>query len=218
MVAIPEATRVAVVTADPLLDDNIALYTEHTEVLTRIGDRLHRNKEQFAFRLVLVLETELGTDFRRAEIEIDLFRTVVDLLASGAVLEAEFGHGTDHELDFGLGVARHEGGFAEEVVSLVADAANLLQGCAEVIGGFEAGTKLERPPGLEVLQLRFGEDHFVAEEPFGSLHASELVENRFDADIFNVHVVFHDAVLFLQLLVVSLSTPIRHGYQDREWS
>ncbi len=191
--ATPEVVRAAAAAAEPLPAAVVALDAEHVEAATRAGDRLHRNEEPFALRLVLILQAELGTDFRGTEIEADLLRAVVDLLAGSAILETKLLDGADHKLDFALGVARHEGGLAEDVVCPVADATDLVQGFAEVVSGFEAGAELERAPGLEVGGFRFGDDHFATKEAINAFFAAELVPNRFNATEGDIR-IFHGAV------------------------
>ncbi len=58
----PEAVRVAVVGTEPPLAV-VALNAPDAEAAVRVSDRLHRNDEPLTFRLVLVLQTQSGTDF-----------------------------------------------------------------------------------------------------------------------------------------------------------
>ena len=69
--------------------------------------------------------------------ETELESAVVDLLASGTVLEAKFGDGADDEVNFRLFSTCREGKLSKNVIAPVTNlVSECLDGSAEVVSGF----------------------------------------------------------------------------------
>ena len=127
---------------------------EHEQTAVRSDDGFHGDDEPLTVRLILVLQTQLGTNLCRTELQTELNCPIVDLLPAGVVRETEFGDGNVDQVNFHL-LARHaECGLAEDVVRPVADAVTrLLDSRAEVIGRLDASTELHGLPDRELTDL-----------------------------------------------------------------
>jgi len=147
----------AVAAVQPQTADTVS-QEEHLEVADRIGDWLHRNDEPLTTGLVLVLQAQLRTDLIRTECQTKLDSSVVDLLASGAVLEAEFSNRDVDEVELHLYFAHRERRLAQDVVRPVADSEpRLLDGSAEVVSGSETDAELHSLPDRKLSDLRLDE-------------------------------------------------------------
>ncbi len=188
--AIPEVVRVTAAAAEAQLAIVATPDTEHLEVAVRVGNRFHPDEEPFAFRLVLVLQTQLRTDFVRAELEAELDGTVVDVRTFGTLFEAEVGHGDKYEVHFRFFGSRRESGLAEDVVPPVADVHSaLLNGFAEVVCVFGTSAEFDGFPYLPDLRSS-RDDHFAREEALNAVYSAEFVDNSFDLSEVEF-VVFH---------------------------
>ena len=80
--------RMTVVAAEPPLATAAALHAEHVEAANRVGNGLHRHYRIGALRLVLELQTKLGANFGRTQIQTKFIRTLADVCEAGPSLEA----------------------------------------------------------------------------------------------------------------------------------
>ena len=174
----PEAVRIAVDAVEPKLIV-VVRNAEHLEVAVRVSNGLHRNEKPLAFGLVLVLQAQLWTDFIWAQVQAELLGSLVDFFAGCTVLEAEFGNGNDNQLNFYFFGAHREGGLTEDVIAPVADFhSRLLDGFAEIVGGFGTTSQLDGSPRLPDLCGRRDEE-LARQEALNALHTAKLVHNGF---------------------------------------
>ena len=163
--AAPEAVRVVIERVEP---QNAAIVrdVEHAEIAVRDGKRLHADKQPLVFRLILVLQTQLGTDFVWAELEATLFGGRVDVFERSSVLEAQVLDTDDDEVHIHLFGSHAEGGFAEDVVGPVTNThALVLHGLTKAVG-VQSRTDGDPLPDLRVGR-NLGQDLEDLLEPFG---------------------------------------------------
>ena len=174
VVSVPEAVRVAVVAAEPQLAAVVPDVEDEADAVPN-GDGLHRHQHPFASRLVGILETQSGADFRRAELEAELDRLGADVRVAGTVLEAEVADRKHDEVDFRL--LLRAGDTAEDVVAPVADLLlGLLDGRAVVVGAL-VEPELHRLPDGHLERLGRRNEQFAAQEAQSSLLAAELLHD-----------------------------------------
>jgi hypothetical protein len=179
--ATPEVDRVP---ADAIQPPTVitVLNAEHAEVAIGVRDGLHSDDEPLTVRLVLVLQSQLGTDFGWAELKPELLGSLVDVLTSGSVLETELGDGDDHEVHFGLLGARREGGLTEDVIAPIANTVSVVfESTAEVVGGLETCAELEALPDSELSGVLGTDDELTADEAVNAVFAAENVPDRLNA-------------------------------------
>jgi len=94
----PEVVWAAVAAAKPQL---VPIVYDVEDVQAAIGtaDGFHGDEHPLVLRLVLVLETQLGTHLCGTELEATLESAVADVLVGGAVLEAELGDRDEDEVE-----------------------------------------------------------------------------------------------------------------------
>lgn len=165
--------------------------TEHEEEAARVSDRLHRNGKPLTFRLVLVLQTQLRTDFVRTQIVTKLLDPRADGTELCAVLETEFCGRCHTEFKSDWNRACREGGLAEDVIATVADfATSRLESLPETIGIRDAGAELQRAEGRE--KLRYSrDDEFIAEKHLRPIFTTELVDDSVEPIVRSVSVLGH---------------------------
>ncbi len=175
-VGAPDVVGIAVAPAQPQPAADVP-DAEDVAVAARVGDGFHSDTEPFVAGLVLVLQAQLGTDFRRAELEAELDGLGADLRVGRVALEAQLLDGADDEIDFGLFGGQRERGLAEQIVGVVAHLA---------LGGLES--RLER---LQVLVGPEGDrlpdgvgrrdcgahEEFAAQEAQSAFFATELLDD-----------------------------------------
>jgi len=173
-------------------------HVEQIEVAIRVGNRLHGNDKPFSIRLVFVLQTQLRTDLSRAEIQTELLGLGVDLFTGDSTLKAQFSDADDDQIQFGLLGGYREGGLAEDVIGVIADAESVvLDGLAEVICVFGPRAELDGLEDLELVLDRF--DHqLTCQEKTNTFIATKFVENRFNLSQSPI-VVLHDTPPFSSL-------------------
>lgn len=151
VVGVPDAVGTTMAAVEP----QAALVVpdvEHVEATARESDRLHADEHPLVQGLILVLQTQLGTDLRRTELEAELDRTLVDLATSSTLREAELRDRDVDEIEFDLLGRRPEGGLSEDVVRIAADLpARLFDGLAELIRILQTRAELDGLPDREGL-------------------------------------------------------------------
>ncbi len=193
VVGTPDVAGKAVITAEPQAIA-IARHAEHEEVADRIANRLHADKNPPVHRLVIVLQPQLRTDFRRTELQAELFGTLVDLVAPGTVLESELSDSDLDQINFRLSGGNRELGLTDDVVCPVADLHSaVFDGLAEIVSGLESGrAELD---GFPCRQINVdGLDHQLArQKTTNTVVAAQLVENRLNLSESPI-IVLHDTL------------------------
>lgn len=105
---IPLIVGVRPARAEPPMAVAVALDVEHVRVAAGVGDAFHRDPEDFAFRLILILEAELRANFRRTELDdiaIEVFPAPLgaeflgeERVGARCLGEAEIGRSEDHQI------------------------------------------------------------------------------------------------------------------------
>src|SRR3989344_262062 len=116
----PKGAGMAMVAAEPETVVT-ALNAEHAGVAVRVGDGFHPNEKPFASRLILVLQTQLRTDFSRAQFQAKLLGALIDFPSGGTILETKFSNGNNYEVHLGFLGCRRKGGLAKNVLATVID-------------------------------------------------------------------------------------------------
>ena len=189
VVAMPEVVGIAIVRAEPQRRAK-ASHAEHAPVAARDSNPLHGDNDPLAVGLVLILQAQIRTNFRRAELEAALLGRLADLAVFGSVREAELSHRDLDQVQLRLLRSYDELGFAENVAGPVADfEPAILERLAEIVRRPELWqADFDRPPDRELLaagrDLRspvaeFHCDLVAGQNPAGVLLA-HLVEKRLD--------------------------------------
>jgi hypothetical protein len=153
VVGAPDVDGKTIVAAEPQAAPDVR-DVEHARATARVSDRFHADEHPLVQGLILVLQTQLRTDFGRAELETELDRPLVDLATGGTIREAELRDRDVDEIEFEFDLLdrRPEGGLSEDVVRVVADlSARLLDGLAELISTRETRAELDGLPDREGL-------------------------------------------------------------------
>ena len=87
---IPEVVRIAPAAAAEPQPRIIALHKEQPRVAARINNGLHGDENPLAVGLILVLQSKLRTDFRRAGLQTEIPDAFINLIAPRTLFEAEF--------------------------------------------------------------------------------------------------------------------------------
>jgi len=117
----------------------IVFHAEHVEAAARMANRLHADKDPLAVGLVLILQTQLRSDFCWAELQTELFGAGADLVAPSAILETKFSDSDLNQVNFHLSCGHHEFRLSDDVVAPVSDAhPGILDRPAETFGVLDA--------------------------------------------------------------------------------
>ena len=201
----PEVVRAAAEAAQPP-PAAVRPHAEHVGIAARVGDGLHSDVEPPTSGLVGVRKAEFGTDLGRTERKSSLLCALVDVPSVGPVGEAEVSNGDRDELHFGLLVVGRRRETSKDVVAPVTDAeATLRESLPEVVGTRPSRSQRDCLPRGEDGRVGFHKNELVAHKAFHSVYATVLVEERFDADSFDVDVVL--CHVFLLRLIVGICAP-----------
>ena len=168
---------------EPLLAVRVPLDEEDARAAVGIGDPFHRDPEDFAVGLILVLVADVRTRFRRKQfddIAVEPFSVLRAPLGKPGGIEqfgrgrhalvAEVGRGEDDRVDFLLLVERRERAVVDQALDVVADREASFDAFEERLLGDAADQ--ERPPlgelRLDHQQGRFG--HLPFDDGLEGLH------------------------------------------------
>ena len=188
-----DVVRAAVVAVQPP-SDIAAFDTEHPEAAIRARYGFHSHSEPLDLGLILVLQAQLRTNLVGTKLQAQLTCPYADVCVRRTVFEAEFGHRDVNKVNLCF-LARHRKGWlTEDVVAPVADAhSRLLDSFAEIVGRPEAGTELDRAPGLPDL-YRCGDKELTRQKALYALYSAELISHRFHLPERCISVL-HDTIL-----------------------
>ena len=150
VVLVPDTVGVVIARVEPQAIGKVP-HAEQVEIAVRVGNRLHTNDQPLVLGLVLVLQTQLGTDLVRAELETAFLGGGVDVPERGSLGETELGDTDDDQVDVRLLGGHAERGLTDDVIGPVADPhATILDGFAEAIGVLDARAESDPLPDLGV--------------------------------------------------------------------
>ncbi len=155
VVGVPDNASTTVVGTETLLAITATPHTEHEEAATRTGNDIHSHGHVCSLGLILILQTQLRTNFSRTQVESELKCTLADICIASTLLETQLSNGDIDEFDVLFVNAYHEGGFAEDVICPVADIISAsLEGLADFFDVLERA-EFDCFPGFPDMFLSF---------------------------------------------------------------
>ena len=151
VVRIPGAVGMAIAGIQPTTLVNVS-DAEGVQKALRIANGFHSDDQPLILGLVQVLQAQLGTNFRRTQLETQLLTTSADLSETRIAFETEIFDGHSDEVDFRRLCGSGEFRFPENVASPVTESEIVVSdGLAELVSGFEAGAEFDRFPNRNFL-------------------------------------------------------------------